>query len=530
MAGSDHLHNTEPDWLEDHVCTPHVDGTPDIKRSSDSYCTECMYWNPAFGGPSRYEIDPNIEIEAPPKSAPYVDQQIDNVWITSDFFKQCGYFGDMPEEVVTYAIQMASWLLHIKSGRQFPGLTKRIYQPGCAEDKCFDCCEPDTLVLPGPINQIDFVVNNGQIIDGSNYRIMDNKKVINVDCAPWPTCQNFCRSPFSQWPIVQDGNQHLHEENNNLDFFDQIALEMGALQPKHDDWIEEYIARNPVAVRKVRKTLLKKTEYKLLNGSCDMCASTGECDGTPCPPGAFHANKAGTEHLIYEPRADGDWKSVWLRYGMGDDIWDGSQDSSDWPWWVRKYIDPTYHQPKALPLPSSEYEDWVNKALGGSSEQQLVEDWIASSLENDKFVAPGEYKCSVVRRQEDSSYNEASNWNSYVQGHSCGDDPAWAIVYYQGFCPPMHGQFAAAELAREIAESICKGKCLPSHLIRLERDGVDAKFFDLNKMIESGRTGLSSVDTFLQTVNPHGLQRRGYVVCPSSKHRKMHTVRPGKNC
>ena len=517
-----------PSWAKEHIAQCATG--PETKKPSDQFCVECMYWNPAFGGPARYDLDPSIDMEEAPKSAPYVDRGLDNMWITTDFFRECGFWDDLPPGVVDYAIKAASWFVHIKSGRQYPGLTKRFYQPGCSDNRCWDCCEPDVLQLPGPINQIEFVVYNGEIIDGANYVILDDNKVLNVGCEPWPDCQNFCRSPYTQWPPIADGNQQIHIENNHLDFFDQIAAERGILVDTGDlNWIEEYIARNPNEFRAAyrRQPSLSK-EYRLVAGTCSLCDSGG-CGTTPCPPGAVRLQESGREHLIYTPESDETWRSIWLRY-RPEDFFDGSAlehiDKQDWPWWVNKYLDPNYTEEQSLPLPSKGYRDWVNRYLGEPTEQKPT-DWVA-----DLGVGPPkiEYKCEAIRHKENSTYAEAIGWTKHLDQHNCSEDPAWGISYYQGFCPPEAGQLAVASLAREIGKYICDPSCVPSNIARIERMGVDIKFLDRRDLLDANKTGLKEVDDFLQTVNPHALQRRAYFRMPGHSHRKVHTRRPGKSC
>lgn len=85
----------------------------------------------------------------------------------------------------------------------------------------------------------------------------------------------------------------------------------------------------------------------------------------------------------------------------------------------------------------------------------------------------------------------------------------WSVVYRTGTPVPAGGRMAVALLAAQLwkACGAGRGKCqLPERVTEIVRDGVTYSLLDNwhLQVFQSGRTGLSRVDLWLATVNPHG--------------------------
>lgn len=97
----------------------------------------------------------------------------------------------------------------------------------------------------------------------------------------------------------------------------------------------------------------------------------------------------------------------------------------------------------------------------------------------------------------------------------------FAVSYTYGRIPPLMGQMAARQLACEIFKDSSGLECaLPTGVTRVTRQGItfERSFFQRDP---DGlwRTGMALVDMFLNTVNPHGLSRRGTFWSPASRGR-----------
>lgn len=106
------------------------------------------------------------------------------------------------------------------------------------------------------------------------------------------------------------------------------------------------------------------------------------------------------------------------------------------------------------------------------------------------------------------------------------DGPAWpmplspavaglGITYTFGSAPPAGGKRAARLLAVAFAKddgSACK---LPQRVTSVATEGVTIALDDL-KTLREGGTGLSEVDMWVHSVNPHGQTRRPQVLSPDA--------------
>lgn len=96
------------------------------------------------------------------------------------------------------------------------------------------------------------------------------------------------------------------------------------------------------------------------------------------------------------------------------------------------------------------------------------------------------------------------------------EDNTFQITFTYGLPPPPAGVRAAAVLACQLAlachpegASVCQ---LPTRVQQITRQGVSMVLLDPFEFLDKGRTGISQVDSFLSTYNPHGLKRRASVL------------------
>lgn len=213
----------DPPWLEDHFA------------DDDSHvCDSCQYWaeqrsdlvfpdgaiRPNSGKGAILGIEPYNSFTA-----------ISNLWCTTDFFRNRGYFDQsgvgITESTVQYAIAYASDILYRMSARQYPGLNERIVYPGSSRKPvplgvayfdsvyqrdtyeqnsyvpivdCNDTCVvgmDHVIRLPGPISNIIEIVIDGEVLDPSNYRIRGHREVVRLD-APWPKYNDLTHSPYDK--------------------------------------------------------------------------------------------------------------------------------------------------------------------------------------------------------------------------------------------------------------------------------------------------------------------------------------------
>ena len=102
-----------------------------------------------------------------------------------------------------------------------------------------------------------------------------------------------------------------------------------------------------------------------------------------------------------------------------------------------------------------------------------------------------------------------------------GSVGTWSISYRHGQPVPHGGQLAAGVLACEIAKSLCNDSscALPKRVQSITRQGVSVAFLDPMDFLADGRTGVYLVDLWLNSVNPHRLQRRGRALSPARRLR-----------
>lgn len=95
----------------------------------------------------------------------------------------------------------------------------------------------------------------------------------------------------------------------------------------------------------------------------------------------------------------------------------------------------------------------------------------------------------------------------------------WSVRATFGREVPTLGELAAGELACQFVRAATGEDCrLPPGVTQLVRQGVSITFPDLNELARQRRTGLFSVDAFLDAVNPYRLDQ------PSAVYRVDHLV------
>ncbi|HSX97267.1 MAG TPA: hypothetical protein VLG91_07730 [Streptomyces sp.] len=94
---------------------------------------------------------------------------------------------------------------------------------------------------------------------------------------------------------------------------------------------------------------------------------------------------------------------------------------------------------------------------------------------------------------------------------------SFTIVYRPGRPLPLAGRIAAGDLACEFAKACSGAACaLPAQLASMSRNGVDIEMVDPTTFIEGNRTGIRSVDLFVQAVNPYAVTSRSRVASPDT--------------
>jgi hypothetical protein len=96
-----------------------------------------------------------------------------------------------------------------------------------------------------------------------------------------------------------------------------------------------------------------------------------------------------------------------------------------------------------------------------------------------------------------------------------GSPGSFAVTYTYGAEPPASAVAAATEFACQLARATVGLPCdLPERVTSVSRQGVSFAILDPQDFLVTGRTGIYSVDLFLQSVNPKRLARRGSVWAP----------------
>jgi hypothetical protein len=130
---------------------------------------------------------------------------------------------------------------------------------------------------------------------------------------------------------------------------------------------------------------------------------------------------------------------------------------------------------------------------------------VVSVTEGGVVLAPSAYRLT------------RSGWLERVDGllwDTCAGDTV--VVYTFGEPPPRGGRDAAVVLGLELAKDFYDvGKCrLPKRTISVTRQGVSLQMVDPMDFLERGGVGITSVDLWLNAVNPGARTQRATVWSP----------------
>lgn len=539
---------TCPPWLCDHA-VEHCEG-PDPKPS----CDTCAPWLNLW----RSKEFPYGMIRS--NTGRGIDREIHGydsftalcgLWASPDFFADCcDYFdpdgNQIPREVIEYAIAYSSEILYRMSGRQFPGMCERVVQPGCeqafklspayrdtayqrdtdyidygpdfwdgAGDGSIDArasqylssngigccanscgggsngCNPDTIRLPGPINQIIEIVIDGQVLDPSRYAIRAHKDLVRLDGQPWPKYNDLRRSPFES-PVAPLSNISTCKPNvsktgwvkpylKHLDMKTPKELKASLKAPR---WVNEFLLKNPELLQTLPCQEPWVAQWLAANGLKAM-KIPGSCNEDQ----VFYTEIEVTDRGGFPANFCCGQSSEGIDTSLGNQCCQGA------PAETRTVLIPTTISVCDDPI--------ISEAC----------DFLVKDLPCDKHIHVKDCKFDKVVADLSKSKGGCS---------------AWAIRYYQGKCPPLSGQLAAAALARQIAEFMCVEKCFPQNTARLVSEGLDVRFISRFQSIYPGHSfGIAEVDLFMNSVNPYRLQRRGYAKRPGSRteSRKIWSLR-----
>lgn len=105
----------------------------------------------------------------------------------------CSVPDGVSDEKMDQALQAATDILYVLSGRRFPGVCEDRYRPqscGCARSRC-GCGMPPTLRLARtPVVEITFVKVDGVTLDPSVYRLDNRRDLVRLDGDGWPSGQD----------------------------------------------------------------------------------------------------------------------------------------------------------------------------------------------------------------------------------------------------------------------------------------------------------------------------------------------------
>lgn len=117
-----------------------------------------------------------------------------------------------------------------------------------------------------------------------------------------------------------------------------------------------------------------------------------------------------------------------------------------------------------------------------------------------RVLQPTEYS---IRNNSFIMKNGASGWafNSMQE---------LEVTYEYGAVPPVAGVQAAIMFANQLllAEMGDENCALPVRVSSIQRQNVNMTLLDPQEFLDSGRTGLYSVDLFIRTYNPNGAKKK----------------------
>lgn len=107
---------------------------------------------------------------------------------------------------------------------------------------------------------------------------------------------------------------------------------------------------------------------------------------------------------------------------------------------------------------------------------------------------------------------------------AAGLEGTWSVAYKRGIAAPEGGSIAAGVLACELAKAACNSSScqLPQRLQSITRQGVTMAVLDPFEGLDSGRTGIWLIDSWVASVTkaPRGGSVRSVDVSPSTRRWK----------
>jgi hypothetical protein len=121
-------------------------------------------------------------------------------WTTKELVKAIAKYADLEDTVLDLVIPVASEILFMLSGQQWPGeCGPDTARPCCghAFDRC--TCSAGTVLDIGiyPIIAVTEIKIDGQTLPTSSYSLWDNRYIRRTDLLAWPCCQDL-RLPTTQ--------------------------------------------------------------------------------------------------------------------------------------------------------------------------------------------------------------------------------------------------------------------------------------------------------------------------------------------
>lgn len=177
------------DWLDGYAQT--VEEEDDFAEVADNILDEYGHpyildtYNPAVGG----------KCCPAPKCKTIFHDAVTEPWMTPDELFEC-CSTDITWEQAERAIQYASDLLYMATGRQFRGIRKELFRPGCNEacDVGCSCCDYPKLRLPGPIAGVCGIYVDGIALPLDSFRVSNDRNyLVRVDGLGWPQGNDLAR-------------------------------------------------------------------------------------------------------------------------------------------------------------------------------------------------------------------------------------------------------------------------------------------------------------------------------------------------
>lgn len=151
--------------------------------------------------------------------------------------------------------------------------------------------------------------------------------------------------------------------------------------------------------------------------------------------------------------------------------------------------------------------------LSGYPVREVIEVKIDGSV-----LAASEY---VLHERRFLVRTDSGRWPSCQDLSLADTEPGtFSATYQYGQTPPQFAKSAASQLACEVFKSCAGIECaLPTGTTRVTRQGIEVeRAFFARDGTGVWRTGLSSVDAFLNSINPNGLQRGPTVWAPGRRY------------